>query len=660
MGKKHQITLESIDPSVTAEDLKKYEEEGEAFGSPLVKSIVNAISRSGGETVERLSFEIDPINSNAPHGLFYEKNGLVPDPLIKRIALTDDLVGSIANVRSNHLSSFGKPLEDRHDTGFRIEVSKDAVKGLTEAQKTDLALRIQKATKLLSTCGFSKNWDDDKKCTLSEFLFKSARNAVLFGRFATEIVWVDDNVGRKKFYSFRASDPGTIYKLKPKNNQAEAIREQAFQMLQELTKKKLVPELYENDEYSYVQWVSGRALQVFTSKEMIVHNCYPVTDIELNGYPITPIDTAISAITTHINITTYNKLYFQNGRASRGMLVINSDDVDPSTLQDLKQQFNAAINSTSNAWRMPVIKVSKDDSIEWTPIDTQQKDAEFQYLSDATARVVMSAFQISPEEIPGYAHLSRATGGQTLSESNNEYKLEAARDVGIRPLISHFQDFLTSRILPLLDEEVAKYCVVKLYGLDSDSEQKEIELIERYLPLYGTWDEVMARTERPLLGKQWGGDFPHNETLQQILNQYFTVGQVKEHFFGHEGAAKDPRWDYLPNPFYFQNLQMIMAQQQMADQKKIAEEQLKMQGDQNNKHQAKDVKDQGGDKEVKKFSSGIDQLLGLLSKSETDLVESKKQLQEHHNQIVEKIMKEWHSESEKALAELADIIDKNK
>jgi hypothetical protein len=56
---------------------------------------------------------------------------------------------------------------------------------------------------------------------------------------------------------------------------------------------------------------------------------------------------------------------------------------------------------------------------------------EFQYLNDTNARVIMSAFQVSPEELPGYQHLSRGTNNQALSESNNEYKLEAARDVGI-------------------------------------------------------------------------------------------------------------------------------------------------------------------------------------------------------------------------------------
>jgi hypothetical protein len=81
-----------------------------------------------------------------------------------------------------------------------------------------------------------------------------------------------------------------------------------------------------------VQVIDNKPVQAFTSKECLVHNFYPVTHVELDGYPLTPLDTIISAVTTHINITTHNKLYFQTGRATRGMLVIQSDDMDEGVI----------------------------------------------------------------------------------------------------------------------------------------------------------------------------------------------------------------------------------------------------------------------------------------------------------------------------------------
>ena len=81
---------------------------------------------------------------------------------------------------------------------------------------------------------------------------------------------------------------------------------------------------------------------------MACYNFYAVPDVELGGFPVTPLDTVISAVTTHINITTLNKLFFQNGRATKGMLVIKSEDANPSTIHTIKQNFNASINNVNN------------------------------------------------------------------------------------------------------------------------------------------------------------------------------------------------------------------------------------------------------------------------------------------------------------------------
>lgn len=647
--RKSQYSIQSLDPSLTNEEMKKVlDEQDDEFSSPLVKSILNALTRSG-DKVTPLAFEEDPNSPNRYGGLYYQKLIGVPDALLKKISYNDNLVADILRARSNQMAAFGRELFDRHDTGFKIEIRKNLQDTLSDEKKKELKERVKKVSKLLVNCGHTDHWADDKQCSLSSFLFQSARNALTFGRFSTEIIWqTNPHNGEKTFHSFRPRDSSTIVKLLPKASGTENIRKQAFKMLQELKKDKLIPEKYENDEYTYIQVFEGRPMNVFTADEMIVHNCYPVTDVDMNSYPLTPIDTAISIVTTHINITTHNKLYFQQGRASRGMLVIQSDDVDPSTLQDLKQQFNAAINSVSNSWRMPLIKVGQADKVDWKPIDSMSRDGEFQFLYDSNARAILSAFQISPDELPGYSHLGKSTGTQTMSESNNEWRIEAHRDVGIRPLLAHFQDFFNSKILHLLDKEVAEYCVLKFYGLDSQSEDRELELIERLAPLTGTFDEIMTRVERPVVGKEWGGEFPLNVLFQQILDRYFTVGEIKEHFFGHKGASQDPRWNYSRDQFFLMNLQFVMQQQQMEMQQKMAQQ------------QAQQVQKEKENPEAKDLQSGADKLIQMFSKSEKEIVEEKNKLREHHAKIVDKVLEEWKKDSERVLAEIVDLSHKNK
>lgn len=96
--KKNRIELHSIDPSVSAEDLLKVEEEGDNYSSPLLKSIVNSLSRAG-SSITRLTFEEDPSSPNRYGGLWYQKLVLVPDSLLKRISQTDDLVAAITLAR---------------------------------------------------------------------------------------------------------------------------------------------------------------------------------------------------------------------------------------------------------------------------------------------------------------------------------------------------------------------------------------------------------------------------------------------------------------------------------------------------------------------------------------------------------------------------------
>jgi hypothetical protein len=663
-----------LDPSVNEETLAKSDRGEDISGSPLVKGIMSAMNRQ--DTLKRLTFEEDP---NLPHrygGLFFDKTALIPDRVLKRISIVDDLVATCVTIRSQQITPFGRPLLDKYSTGFRIEPDPTEFKHLSPEDKKDLLDRIKYATKQLITCGDTDDMRHEDAMSLSKYLYVSARSAVVFGRWATEIIYdLDFRTKKKKFKCFRPSDTGTIYRAVPKAHGIDKIRQEALRRLKEIKgwdKEKIDPDKFNNDEYTWVQVIEGTPVEAFTSDEMYVHDCFPTTDIELNGYPLTPIDTAIAAITTHINITTTNKLYFQQGRSARGLIVIESDDVDPGTLADLKQQFVANINDAGKSGRIPVLRIGQGDHVTWQGIESA-RDMEFQYLYDTNCRVVMAAFQISPDEIPGYAHLSKGTNSQSLSESNNEYKLEAARDVGIRPLLAHFQDFLNNKILPLIDEKVAKLCNIKLYGLDALDPEKEDQRLQIEMELSLTYDDIMRLKEKDPIGKRWGGEYPLNQQILMIHDKFMTVGEQREHFLGIEGAAKDPRWDYVRDAFYFQHEQVIQAQQQMEDQKKIAEEQLQQ------PQQGAPAKpaEQGGTQQTHPIDQGdagapqpqsadpqlegnIDQLIQLLSKSEIDYKAMKKKWILHHELTVKQAMEDFKKNSETALAESATLAVKNK
>lgn len=686
-----------IDPNMESE-IKRLE------GAPsLEKSVLNQL---GKDELVRLAFEVDPSQVSAYQSLYKGKIRLIPDKLLKRIAIQDDLVAAIIQARQAQMSAFGRPRPDRFSTGFIIEERQETIEqieSLPEDQKKkakeEIQRRISDITKRLMTCGDPDALGEDDQMTFPQYISESIRNAVVLGRLATEVIWADTPDGGKKFICFRVIDAGTIYKAAPQREAAEQVRRQARMLLEQIKNKKLVPEKYQNDEYNWVQVIDDRPVQAFTSKECIVHNFYNVPDVELDGYPVTPIDTVISAVTTHINITTHNKLYFQNGRAARGMLVIKSDDADDKILARIRQQFNASINSVQNAWRMPVFGVGSEDEVEWMPIDQGGRDMEFQYLMDMNARVIFSAFQMAPEEIPGWAYLSRGTNNQALSEGNNEYKLEAARDVGIRPLLAKFEDFLNASILPIFDEELAKRCVIKLVGLDAETAEKESVRIQQDQQVHMNYDEILQKVEKDPIGKEWGGEVPLNPAIQAIWDKYLTVGQILERFFGMKGAAQDPTLNYRRDPFWFQQLQQQMQEQQMAMQQQQAQMQQQAGAaggggpegggddgsggggqapsggdDQGDSQQA------GGDAQTENqktaavqessaspggapaedLTRSIDQALGLLTKSEKQLSPSKRKLLAMHKKIVDNAVKGWQDDSDEVIKEVLAVADKFK
>ena len=629
-------TVFGLDPiAIAAEkaqrgELSKREEAKARQESSHLGAILDVLKKQEKETEHRMAFTVDPQQEAVGrHSIYKEKTNLTPDYILKHIAgpQGDDLVNQILQARSNILASFGRPRTSRFDVGFEFQdISSDI--GQSDEEKETERKQIEQLKEVIWNCGHS-GLDEEWAPNLSQFLKMITRDGLLFGRFAVERIY-DNDTGR--LHSFRPVDAGTIYRIVPTEENDKTRRKQAIQYLNQVQNKEIDADKYEKNEYKYVQVIHGKPVQVFTDKELVLYNLYPTTNVEFNGYPLTPIDQALNAVTTHINITIHNKMYFQNGRASRGMLVIQSDEIDESSLKKIRSQFTQSINSVNHAWRMPVFGVGTEDNISWQPIDNSGRDKEFQFLSDDTARVVLGAFQISPEELPGYAHLSRGSNSQTLSESDNEYKLTAARDVGLRPLISDIQDFLNNHIVCEFNKDLSRNNQLVLAGLEKDSPEKEATRLQQDMQIHLTMDNVFDQVEKETLGKQLGGEFPLNQIWQQSIAPYMTVGVIMENFFDVKGASQDPRYQYIRDPFWMQYQQVLTQKAQMAMQ-----QQMMMQQQQQQEMMGGAQPEEGGEAEAPPAQE-------QLPPGASD--EEQQQAQEEY----QKSVKQWHAKNFMALS----------
>jgi hypothetical protein len=549
--------------------------EGEDYLGQILKSLKDQ------QVAQRVAFEVDPSNVQgvSSYGALYvQKTKLTPDWVIK--ALTgpggDELLNQILQARSNVIASFGRPKSDRFSVGFEFlpinkstEIDKDADKA---AAVKDL---IEKAKEIFWNCGYA-GLKEDQTTNLSQFLKMIVRDGLRFGRCAIEVIHAVDPTSEsgEKVHSFRPVDSGTIYRIKPKSETDQSVRNSAIKLLQELKNEKIDVTKYKKDEYKWVQVVDGKPIQAFSDKELIVYNFYPTTNVEYSGYPLTPIDQAISAIMTHINITLHNKLYFQHGRATRGMLVFNSESMDEMSAQKIRLQFNQTINTVHNSWRMPVFVVGETEKVTWQPIDQGGRDMEFQYLMDNNSRIIMGAFQMSPDELPGYNHLSRGTNTQALSESSNEWKMTASRDTGLRPLIYDIQDLFNTHLFPRFLPNLSESHQMIFSGLDKEDPEKESTRLQQDMNVHLTYNDILKKVEKDILPAAFGADFPLNPQFQQVVEKYMTFGEIQENFFGKKGAAQDPRNQWYANPMWMQQQQMLVQNAQIAMQNQMQAQQM--------------------------------------------------------------------------------------
>lgn len=547
------------------ETLAKGGYEGASPVSPLLAAIAGA-SGSANKKAPRLAFTENPAPSDNYLGLFKSKRRLVPDEILKQIRVNDHLIAAILRARGNMMSLFGHPRKSRFDVGMEIAIKQEFEKVFTPEQLSKVQMRIKNLEAILVNCGHTEGLEQQDRITLADFMDIQTRNGLTFGRFATEIISDrgedPDADGRYPFFRFRPVDVATIYRAVRKGEYVgNTLRMTAIKALQSLTGENFKIDFakLQEDEYAWLQVIDGTPRQAFTHDEMIVYNLFDSTDIEHNGYPVSPMDTVISSITTHISIDAYKKLYFQNGRASKGMLVIKSDEVDQPTLDNMKLQFNASINSVSNSFRTPIFGIGKEDEVDWLAMNEGARDDDFQFMYDQIARNILSAFNMSPDELPGYSHLSRGTNSQTLSESNNEFKLTAARDTGLRPLILKFQTFFNEKLLPLIDPLLAKIVEVKFAGIDAQSKEQESTRLQQDMAVHMDYDQTLKEVDKEPIGHAMGGEFPFNERWQIIADKYQKVSELRGHFYKDPGAFVDPVLQYMRDPFFLQNMQ-LMAQ----------------------------------------------------------------------------------------------------
>jgi len=497
-------------------------------------------------TIGRKGLLFDPIVdvAYASGGLYQPRGSLITNVALKQVSRKNPIVAIAIDVRASQAASAAKLPENRFEMGIEIGPK---VKG----EQVDPEEK-RKIEEFILNCGFTENRSEPDRMTFDQWCYAIVRDFMIYGHAAVEKVRKKDGSlycflplpGESIFFATKDADKGMIESMKA----SFALR---------LDPNKAEVDDTNDDNIEYVQVIEGKVVEGFSSKELAFVKLYTESDLDLRSYCVGPLERAISAIISSMQIENHQRQFFANGTASRGVFTINGD-CTPNQLRTLQAQWNQ-ITGPVNAWRTPVLAGIK--SASFIPLTMSNRDMEYAAYQDHILRILFSCFAMDPEEA-GFGHLSKGTEQRSMSESSNEWRMTASRDRGLRPVLGRIEALINETIIPdAFGKAVSERVHFRFVGLDSETRMEELSRQQVEVSLHTTLNEARREAERKEL--PIGGNLILNPLLLQILQNNMTKGQFMEQFMGIQGAAQDPQYSYLPDPMWFQWQQMQIQLTQM-------------------------------------------------------------------------------------------------
>lgn len=472
-------------------------------------------------------------------------SGFLSNQILKMVSRRDPIVSTILHTRGSQVSAFCRIPTDRFDTGFAV-VPRDKSQASGE--------EIREIERFILNCGSLEERSKEDLLQFDQFGYMITQDMLTYGHSAIEKV--RDRTGA--LHSFLTLPAETIYlatkKADPKlvENMVQAHREAYAHASGEK-----FDDTPQDGSPSFVQVVHGKVVESFTHEDLIMARIYLQSDIDLNGYALSPLERAISMITAHLQIENHQKQFFTHGVASRGLLVVQGD-VTPNQLRTLQAQWTAQVTGPQTAWRTPIL--AGINGVQWVPLTVSNRDMEFAAYQDHVLRVLHASFSIDAEET-GFGYLSRGQEQRSLSESSNEWKLTASRDKGLRPILGRIESIINEEILPNWRPEYAQKYKFVFVGIDAETRQEEIARLQSEVQLHTTIGEV--RNEAALPPLEYGSQLILNPLYLDVIQRNMTKGEFMERFIGVEGASQRPDLQYIPDPMWFQWQQNMLQMMQM-------------------------------------------------------------------------------------------------
>lgn len=454
---------------------------------------LNTIQQKENQAMQPKAFFIDPLEFNSNLG-YKDKSFSLSYTTLKRMSKTP-IINSIIKTRKNQVADFAEPQENKYSTGFVVrKKSKNGVEQKMDNKDKRIAFAI---TDFLLKGGNVGEWEHDDFDT---FIRKIVDDSLTYDQMTFEIM----RNRRGKVESFVATDAAT------------------FRMANSFFAKDYDIPYFSNDkglwgqdksDYgpkikgyypAYVQVYQNVKVSEFYPWELCFGVRNPSTSIFANGYGCSELEELINVVTSLLWGDEYNRHFFSQGSAPKGMLRVKGA-VNETALQQFKQQWQSMITGVMQSWKTPVV----NQDVEWIDLQKNNRDMEYSSWMEYLIKIACAIFNIDPIEI-GW-DISRSSGRNGLFEGGQEKRLQNSKDKGLYPLLK----FLQRKINKYIVEQIHPDYEFVFMGLNGMTIDQELDLDIKKVQAFATINEIREKYEmKPLEG----GDIIENAVFVQSKN----------------------------------------------------------------------------------------------------------------------------------------------
>lgn len=443
------------------------------------------------------AFFIDPLDFNANLG-YKDKPFSLTYTTLKRMSGVP-IINAIIKTRKNQVADFAEPQADRYSTGFVIrKKAKNGVESKMDMRDKKIANAIQD---FILNCGSKNTWITDDFDT---FTRKIVEDSLIYDQMTFECI----RNRRGQLERFIATDAATFRMAdtafnEDYNNPHFSGRGSNIWYNRGMrTDSKMMNGFYPQ----YVQIYQNAVVNEFYPWELCFAVRNPSTSIYSNGYGASELEELINIVTSMLWGDEYNRRFFSQGSAPKGLLRVKGG-MNDSAIQQFKQQWQAMISGVMQSWKTPVVEAD----VDWIDLQKNNRDMEYSSWMEYLIKLACAIYCIDPSEI-GW-DISRGSGNSGLFEKSDAERIQNSKDKGLYPLLK----FIQRKINKYIVEQINPEFEFVFMGLNGKTIEQELEMDIKKLGAFQTINEVRQKWDLPEI--EVGGDVIENSVYFQAYNQ---------------------------------------------------------------------------------------------------------------------------------------------